>query len=427
MNKHERILDFTAFILLDFEELLCGINYFFEQKQLIKLQHFISCENNDYQDFLKQFIELSEILEENIEIGDHLNLISDVFTSSELCDLTEYLNTNFTYGYPDDYEDGLVTGGNCSLGLTISEMRFYFQNYLNLYSRNSNVFISYYYQLLKHLEYPCLLNFGKAKKKIDNINNTKELLPNNLSADYLKYIQDKYKVKIFKHIDRNNIQFQGFADEKGLFIDINKTLIEYLNHLDTLSKNKIIYSPDVADYKTFISHLTYQYVEFKLFGIKKNRNNYTDLFEEQLFDELEELKKTNSNLITFLFKKGFDESEIDVILNVISDNKFNAINIRGLEISKQVNFFNFCHLFYILDFFVEQKEIDFKKEKSFDIVLNFDPDSTLNYDKNAFSKYYKFLLKLNSTDNPFGRVSYFIDKIEKELKINKDRLKSTVL
>jgi hypothetical protein len=413
--------------LLDFEELLCGINDFFDQKQLISLEHFISSENNDYQDFLKQFIELSDIVEENVAIDYHLNLISDVLTSSELCDLIEYLNTNFTYGYPDDYEDGLVTGGNCSLGLTISEMRFYFQNYLKLYSRNSNVFISYYYQLLKHIEYPCLLHFGKAKKKIDNINNTKELLPTNLSDDYLKYHQNKYKVKIFKHIESNNIQFYGFADEKGLFIDINKSLIHYLTHLNSLGKNVITYNTDVADYKTFISHLTYQYVELKLFGIKKYKNNYTNLFEEQLSDELEELKTTNSKLSTFLFKKGFEENEIDTILNVISNNKFTDINIRGLEISKQVDFFNFCYLFFILDFFFEEEKKDFRKEKSFDAVLSFDPDSTLQHDKNAFSKYYKFLLKINSTDNPFGRVSYFINKIEKELKINKDRLKSTVL
>ncbi|MEZ7500747.1 hypothetical protein QO200_18685 [Flavobacterium sp. Arc3] len=411
MNKEQTVIDFATFTLMDVEELIqWNIINFFGQKD--EHDPFSDKKILEYEDFIKEGILTSEIiLNQNCNL--ELKSISDLLSTVEINNLLNYLNENFTEGYPDG--DGF--GPPTNLKFTTSDLYRLFNKYLELRKYNQNVFISYYKQMLHIIEFDAQKFIEIEKHKIINIEKTKDLLNLDLSTEYIENKKNEYKRKLFKSIENNNFQFKGFSDEKGLYFDFNKSLISYLEFLNKEDHSKIVYTVFYKGFENSLDYLLYQFLEDKLFNTKNIENNDSTPDNKDLLKDLSHLKEKHKKLVVFLSTKNFIESEIDVILNILANNKYSNLNKRNISDINQIEFYNFCYLFYILEYFEENENIDFSKLKNFKYILNFDKKNILNYSKTDYQKYFKGI------DSHTKKIDKLYEKIEKDLQITKERLK----
>ncbi|MFV8327618.1 hypothetical protein [Flavobacterium sp. ZS1P14] len=411
MNKEKTVLDFAIFTLMEVEELCDYITCFFGQKD--KHDPFSNEKLLEYEDYIKRGIDTNEIII-TPNYNAELKSISDLLNSEEINNLLNYLNDNFTEGYPDG--DG--SGAPTDLEFKTSDLHALFHKYLELRNYNQNVFISYYKQMIDIIEFTSKKFIETEKQKIINIENTKDLLNLDLSKEHIENKKSEYKRKLFNSIENNNFQFKGFSDEKGLYFDFNKSLISYLEFLGKDDCSKIVYSVDIPEVNNSLDYLLYQFLENRLFNNKDIDNNNSNQYDKGLLEDLKQLKDKYKKLVTYLSQKGFTEPEIDNILNILSSNKYDNLHKRNISDIKQIEFYNFCYLFYILDYFTEIEKIDFYKLNNFDYILNFNAEKILKHSRTDYQKYYKGI------DSHTKRIKKLYEKIEKDLQINKGRLKS---
>lgn len=423
MNKEKILLDFSMFILSDVEELCSLVTDFFGQIKRNELPFEFKL--LDYEEYIREEILVEEILVD-YNLKSEIKSINDFLSSEELYNFREYLNNNFRDGFPDGDEDGSY-GGNSPLELKNADLNKYFDRYLRLRQINQNVFITYYIQLFDSLNGNVIEKLKTETDKIQNIADTKDLLFIDLSKEFVEDRRKKYKEKLFDSVENNIFQFKGFADEKGLYFDVKNTLNDYLAYLKTNEIIDIRYSTNFPVIDNSLDYLLYQFFEYKVLDINHFKNRFSTEKEEILSGVLHTLKKENSDLIKYLSIKNFSSQEIDIIFNVLSDNKFSKLRIRDLNINKQVEFFNFCYLFYILDYYTEKQDTDFNKEASFDILLNFSSERQNEFDKNMFAKYYKNISGSRQKHNPFGKIDILLKNIETQLGIKINSLKSLTI
>lgn len=410
MDKEKTVLDFAIYVLMEVEELCDYITYFFGQKD--KHDPFSDKKLLEYEDYIKQGIDVNEIIT-NSNYNPELKSISDLLNDEELFNLLKYLNENFTEGYPDG--DGF--GAPTNLEFTTADLHRLFYEYLKLRQHNRNVFITYYIQMFDIVVYESAKLIETEKLKINNIEKTKDLLNLDLSTEYLNFKKNEYKTKLFNSVENNNFQLKGFSDIKGLHINHDKSLVDYLKFLNQEDCSRIIYSVYFEKLENSIDYLLYQYLEDRLFNTNNLVNfNYNEL-EKELFDDLKSTKKKYNKLITYLNNKKFTEAEIEDILNVLCSNKYGELKKRNISKINQIEFYNFCYLFYILDYFIEIDGADFTKLKNFDLILNFNESQELKYSKSEYQKYFKGM------DPHINKIDKLYYKISNDLQINKDRLK----
>lgn len=424
MNKEKIFLDFIVFILLDFEELHSDETQFFEQPQTEELLfEKINFDEKEYENYIENRINLSELLfDKEIEINQ-INNISEILNSEEIFNIVTFLRDNYRHGFPSDFEDGILTGGNLKIEISNTEIREYFHKYLTYREINSSVFISYYCQFLNSISYSAKKQFELEKKKINELNISKELLEIRDKIDFIESKKIHYKEFLFNSVENLNFQIKGFSDNKGLFIDFDKTLVEILKYAQLKSPKSLNNIIETFDHKNHLANLTNQYFEFKVLNTNITELKYDTSKNKELVADLIEFKKVNSDLIEFLISKKFSDIEIDIIINTLSNGYFNELNIRNIRFAIQINYFHFCYAFFIFDFFKEKRNIDFTTENSFIEILKFSNAFT-DFDKNAFLKYYK---NINSdashSDYPFKRYNKFLIDIEDKLRINSNNFK----
>lgn len=410
MNKEKTVLDFAIYVLMEVEELCDYITYFFGQKD--NHDPFSDKKLLEYEDYIKQGIDVNEIIT-NSNYNPELKSISGLLNDEELFNLLKYLNENFTEGYPDG--DGF--GAPTNLEFTTSDLHRLFYEYLELRQHNQNVFITYYIQLIDIVVNESMKLIEREKLKINKIEKAKDLLNLDLSSEYLDFKKNEYKNKLFKSVENNNFQLKGFSDNKGLYINYEKSLVDYLKFLNKEDCSKIVYSVYFEVLENSIDYLLYQYLEDRLFNTSNLINlNYNEL-EKELYDDLKSTKKKYNLLITYLNNKKFTESEIEDILNVLCSNKYGELKKRNISKINQIEFYNFCHLFYILDYFKEIENIDFSTSPNFDFILNFNESQKLEYSKTDYQKYFK------GTKSNIDSIDKLYLKISKDLKIDINRLK----
>ncbi|MFV8345944.1 hypothetical protein [Flavobacterium sp. ZB4P13] len=411
MNKEKTVLDFAIYALMDVEELCDYITYFFGEKD--KLDPFSDKNFLEYEEFIKGGIDINQIIITS-NCNPELKSISDLLNNEEINNLLNYLNENFTEGYPDG--DGF--GAPTSLEFKTTDLHRLFYEYFELRKHNQNVFITYYIQMFDIVVHECMKLIITEKLKIINIEKAKDLLNLDLSSEYLDFKKKEYKTKLFKSVENNNFQLKGFSDSKGLHINYDKSLTDYLEFLNKQDCSKIVYSVYFEKLENSIDYLLYQYLEDRLFNTSNLVNiNYNEL-EKELYEDLISLKKRNKKLVTYLSNKKFTEAEIEDVLNVLCNNKYSELKKRNISKINQIEFYNFCNLFYILDYFTENEQTDFSKLKNFDCVLNFDENKILNYSKTDYQKYFKGI------DSSVKSIDTLYKKIETDLQINKARLKA---
>jgi|GEM_PF-6282692 len=234
MTKENRIIDFIAFILLDYEELLSNANYFFWQESKHPLQDQNEVIPN-YMDFLKEYIVTDKIVENDTKVRE-LKSLKNLLTNKELINLIKYLEYNFNWGYPDADNDG-VYGGNLSLKLTEEEIKDYFSNYLSYYQINQDAYISYFIAIFNTLDESVHRQLKTETRKIDSILYNKKSLPNNLQSEYVTNRYNSYKNRLFNDTADNTLQFLGFTDVNGVYFNQRKTISTYLQFLKEFAKN----------------------------------------------------------------------------------------------------------------------------------------------------------------------------------------------
>lgn len=410
MNKEKTVLDFAIYVLMEVEELCNYITYFFEQKD--KHDPFSDKKLLEYEEYIKRGIDVNEIII-NQNYNLELKSITDLLNNEEINNLLNYLNENFTEGYPDG--DGF--GAPTNLEFKTADLYRLFYEYLELRQHNQNVFITYYIQMIDIVIHKSMKLIENEKLKIINIEKAKDLLNLDLSSEYLDFKKNEYKTKLFKSVENNNFQLKGFSDSKGLHINYDKSLLDYLKFLNKEDCSKIVYSVYFEPLENSIDYLVYQYLEDRLFNTSNLVNiNYNEL-EKELYDDLKSTKKKYNKLVTYLSNKKFTESEIDDILNVLCNNKYSELKKRNISNISQIEFYNFCYLFFILDYFKDCENVDFSTLNGFDYILNFDENKKLNYSLSDYQKYFK------GNKPHTKKITKLYGKIETDFQINKERLK----
>lgn len=428
MNKEKIIIDFIVFILLDFEELLSDEIYFFDQTRtedsILKQIDFSEVE---YEKYLQTRINLSDIIVDKEIEFTRLNKIDEILNSKEIYNIVVFLNNNYKHGFPDDFEDGLAFGGNFNLEISNSELIEYFYTYLSYDPLNKNVYITYYFQFMKNIIYFAEKQFEIDKKRIDKINVSKELLEIREKIEFVENKKNHFKDVLFKSVENLHFQLKGFADDYGVFIDFNQSLSEILKFSKTKGHNNINDTIRKFDNKNHLANLTNQYFELIVLNANNTELKYDSVKQKELASDLLKLKEENIDLIEYLITKKFSDSEIDIILNTLSDGHYNDLNIRNINFTQQINYFHFCYAFYIFDFFNEKRNTKFTTENSFKEILKYS-NSYLGYDKNAFLKYYKNIKSDKShSDYPFKRFDKILNEIEEKLRINTNKLKKIIV
>lgn len=410
MNKEKILLDFAVFVLSDVEELCSYTTDFFGQVNRGDSPFDLNLLN--YEDYLRQEINTREIIESS-NFKTELTSINDLLSSAELNNLKEYLNNNFGEGYPDG--EGTYKG-NVPLELKNSDLVRYFNAYLEHRKINQNVFITYYIQLFETLNKSVSHKLKDEVEKIQNIKNTKDLLDFKLSSEYTENEHIKFKQKLFKSIKKNNFQFKGIADEKGLYFDERKTLHSYLEFLDKSEIQNFDYPAKLPNIDKSLNYLVYKYYLFVLYG----KQDSTD----SKFIELNEFKIANKGIVDYIESKGFNALEIDCFINTIHGGYFNDLDIRYINI-KQVQLFHLFYCFHVFEYFEIVEGCSFESEIDFEKVLRL--QTIIEYDKFTLNQFYKYYYNQTSHKEnnhyPFKTIDKTISKVVDTLKIEEGKLK----
>lgn len=414
MTPKEILEDFIVYTLLQYEELISPICYFFDQENAMSL--FDGREKLNYVQYIREELKLPVFLELKKDLTVNPKRLSDLISKPQIEGLIKYLNEKFSQGFPDDVdEEGMAYGGNYSLNLTESELITSFNDYLYFHSINPGVYISFFLQLF-YQKFNSVENQLKAEtKRVDQLHRYRTNLPEELKEDYKNYHKEKFTRALFHSLEEEPYQYQGFFDDKGLYINDRSTLKKWLK----ISKQKKIKYDLQNIPSTGVSFLSYQYFQYEFFkfsfqeGSKENK--------EVLKNQFIALFKNNYSLVNYLKSKDFEEDEIKIILNFLTHNKYEDLGIRKIDFN-QVEFFRLCYLFYIFDFFKEIKGIDFEEEKDFRNLHLENKPPNLKTRNNQYLKYYKNI-RNKLSDYPFISIDKTENKIQKKLEIQKGKLK----
>ena len=401
MTSKEILEDFICYILLQQEELISPIPFFFDQENGGSIADLVPHFN--YQSFIRQVVDVDQLYIEDLPLGKETLSYEEFIKAVDVPLLIEYINSNFIRGYSYDMdENGEGIGGYEPLKITNEEIRSLGAEYHFLHNVHPKVYVSFLLQVYA-FHYP---EYGKWKKKVDDLWAYSRIIPASLSEEYSHFKREEMKKDFFKEIEHRPFQFFGFLDEEGLYIDHIATLLKWL---ETSKVHPISYDLMKLNFRPSYNFLTYQYFEYKFFGESIGFSSDDNL--NDLMKEFAQFKTRNSNLLNYLSKKGFNSVEIDFILNVLSGNRFSSLNIRKMRINK-VEFFQLAYLFYIFDFQKEICDVSFDREKDFEaLYLTKKEHTEMIVSNNQLSKNYKSQDSPDSKHYPFTRVQFTYNKL----------------
>lgn len=214
LNNEERLLDFIAFILSDYSELLDNVNYFFCEnfsKEVLS-KYDKNKESNIYKFYLKEtigFDSISKILKQY----DLFN-----YTEQNKIDLINYLNNNYRHGYPDDVdEEGFAYGGRYKINLDFNQFELYLDDYFSLSKINKSIFISYFKYLLFEIKDSIMSYLEKEYNLIKKIHYNSIQINPEIKLDFIEYYKNFYKSNYIKTFNDNFLFFEINKNENDSF------------------------------------------------------------------------------------------------------------------------------------------------------------------------------------------------------------------
>lgn len=334
MNKEKTVLDFAVFVLMEVEELCSCITNFFGQTY--NYDPFSEKKILEYEDFVKQEIILKEILL-NQELNLDIISLFDLINEQEITNLLNYLNENFTEGFPDG--DGF--GRSSNLHLKIDDLNVIFEKYLELRKFNQYVFITYFIQLISNIQYAnAKKNIELEIKNILNNEKSKKNLKLGLEIEYIKGKKNEYYQKL---VENNQFQLKGIITENEINIDFDESLISCLVFLNNDDCYKIRYSAYYnIEFEYSFDFMIHEFLELRLINeIKKtviiSKNNETFKISSKnnkLF------KEDNYFVIGLLIAKGDlelrENYNIDGNSFIYKNIAYNSANSVATEISEEI-------------------------------------------------------------------------------------------
>ncbi len=410
MKINDILTDFCIYLMLEQEVTYPELTFFYTKIELSEETY------KNYVNSMKKFI-CVDCFRDNNEIQEvtKLNSLEDILTDDEIYQLSEYIESDFSFGYPCDYEDGFPVLDQYHLSLDKNEIICSFNDYLKLRKYNTNVYITYYLQFFAG-GLGIREEVSSIEKEIDNFYIAKEFISEIEFSKSLDTYKKDIETKLAESLKKSSFKIFGDFDEKGFIFNKDKSLA-YLLKLNITDLSKL--------------EKDFSIVRSKCFEFKTNSRLDIPIDSEKtkaLRKEFKNIKSKNKSQIKYLKDKKFLESEIDIILNCFCLNKFKDIGIRSLNNPKKIDFFQLFYFFYRFDFLIDEKRLSFEKEIDF-LKLPLSGE----IDKNQYLKYYKernnkndltYTYLSNNKNYPFKKVKRFIERIESDLLINKEKIKS---
>jgi len=398
LNREELARDFIVFILLQLEE---------EAEELVTIElislfdtHYETPFYNktiNYIDSINSKINLTGIITKNEFYNNEFP-----FSNQEIKSLIQYFEDNHFTGYPDGSDGADLLSSSSAIEFSESDIRNYWNSYSQYQCLNKGVYISYYWQKINYLSKKCKNLLDQELCRIQIFKKSIQRFNQETKDELIKTYIEKHKYELLQDISSPDFKFMGFSDRKGYFIDFNKSLIEDLKSGNSDSLN---YDFSLPNLEKSVSYLKYQLLIEQL-----NEVNYLDSENEELQEDFLKYKEENKDYVSYLKSKSLDNDEINTILNLLSNNKFNSSNLRHIEIKKPVDSFRFCFLFFVFDYQFESQNNPLIEINDFKFISSF-LRTDLKLEPEQIRKYYK-----NIETGDFDRSSPFpSDKIIRHL------------
>lgn len=370
-------------------------------------------EDNDgklqYLYFINRKINFRSIINNIHDRISILKTFGDLLTERELSDIVIFLNN---YIGRNNVDKKMVA-------VTKQSLFDEFHEYIQLRNINDKVFISYYASFINTNSFHATTRGGEYLRKIELMCDSSILSNINLRTDYFLNLIDQTKLELFDNINNKIIQFHGIVDKENLFfIDLKESLRDCLKTIDNTHRHKHNYSQKSLDIDKCMSYLKLMFL-MKYQYVKNGKAEKSALQIE--FDEIIDY---NSDFKKFLISKSFNEYEVNIIFNLLSQNRYKDCGIKYLSNLKQVDFFRLCYIFHVFDFYTTVKKHEFKSRGSFEVILNFDKKNEYSLDSlEQIRKYYFNIDDKNSKHYVFNGHHKIINDVINQLGISGDRLK----
>ena len=380
----------------------------------------------DYFEYINSFIDITEYIESKEEIDFlEIEFIEDIYSDDEISEIVEsiifFLSQNEQYN--EETEEWEIINKN-DKKIDRETLNDFFEEYISLRSIfTSPFFISYYASLFHFLN-------ARETNKLEYF--TREVYANLNStiiaevSSNVKYLESliKENEKLLFKYSFDVPQLDGFIYEGRLFPQVYDSSLNYLHMLNGSGflKHSIINQINLYPYKELESEHSLYGIKLKfltalLYGEKK-------IDDDDLQDEFSGFVDKKSRFINYLKNKNFNSDEIRTIVNLLSENKYNQLDIKHINLSRDIYFFRFCYFFYIFDYFEEIEGKEFNSIASFEDIVKFNPHNKRE-NKQQYHKNYISINNPDSKDYPFSekKINSFLSEIEYSLGISREKLK----
>lgn len=389
----------------------------------------------DYFDYIDRFIDISTIIvnDESIEFYDIQSSIEENYNDEEINNILSAINSIITSN--ELYQQKKHQFETLSINqfeINLASIKEHFENYFMLRIVSPDVYIIYYASLIFSLNKRASNFLNRFIREINGISESilinkyfnSKILKN---KEYLDYQIDENEKLLFQH-SFEVPQLDGFftKNNKSSIISLQASV---KNYLSILSASELLRNTNLTGINP------HQYLELNaehsLYGMKLKYLNflrYGDRIHSQenkgIENNLDELMTEKSDFIEYLKSKNFDIDEIKIILNALSENKYNSIGIKEMEFKNDIYFFRFCYFFYVFDYF---QDIEGKK---FDTIASFEKITKFNTDnrREVKQQYHRNFIEIDNSNGkhfPFSAKSTdaFLSEIEYSLRIDRENLK----
>ncbi|CAI9678936.1 hypothetical protein [Elizabethkingia anophelis] len=380
----------------------------------------------DYFEYIDSFIDITEYIESKEEIDFYeIEFIEDVYNNDEINEITECIIFFLSQyeEYNEETEEWEIINKN-DQKISRETLNDFFEEYISLRSIFTFPFFISYYASLFHF-----LN-AQQVDKLEYF--TREVYANlnspviNDVASNTKYLENLIKENenlLFKY-SFDIPQLDGYLHKGTVFSNVYYSSWNYLNMLN---------GSGFLNYSGIGEINLYPYREIEsehsLYGVKLRFLNW--LLYDKKEEENNDLDKEFSSLvdkkyrfINYLKNKNFNSDEIRTIVNLLSENKYNQLDIKHINLSRDIYFFRFCYFFFIFDYFEEIEGKEFNSIASFEDIVKFNPHNKRE-NKQQYHKNYISINNPDSKDYPFSekKINSFLSEIEYSLGISREKLK----
>lgn len=224
-------------------------------------------------------------------------------------------------------------------------------------------------------------------REIDALTNSPLINEVSNSSKYLETLMSENEILCYKY-SFDTPQLDGVFEETIPLVIFYDTLWNYLNILKDSGIFQFTYLNDIYQYNYLElddEHCLYgmklKYLNLKLYGESEDSD------EESLSENFNNFIKEKEVFIQYLKRKNFTTREINVILNFLSENKYNSLDIKSLNRDCDIYFFRICYFSHVFDYFTEVEGIVFDSIISFEAIIKFNSQNTRE-NKQQFLKNY---------------------------------------